>query len=182
MPPIENSVGEFVEKTINDNNIVIFSKTTCPFCVKAKELITSMTSQPIAYIQLDAIENGKDIQDYLASKTGQRTVPNIFLKGQHIGGFDSLSKLNSESRLAPLLSTAELSVSSEIRPKATETIEQFCINLIKDNKIMIFSKENCPFAAKVKELFTSINEKFASIELDKLGKLIDRRHHELQLA
>jgi len=47
---------------------------------------------------------------------------------------------------------------------------------------MIFSKENCPFAAKVKELFTSINEKFASIELDKLGKLIDRRHHELQLA
>ncbi len=170
MPPIENSLGEFVEKTIKDNNIVIFSKTTCPFCVKAKELIKSMTSQPIAYIQLDTLENGKDIQDYLASKTGQKTVPNIFLKGQHIGGFDNLSKLNSENRLAPLLSSSEVSASSDLRPKSNETIEQFCNNLIRENKVMIFSKENCPFAAKVKELFTSINEKYVSIELDKMGK------------
>ena len=109
----------------------------------------------------------------MASKTAQKTVPNIFLKGQHIGGYDSLVKLNNENRLAAILSenVELLSVLLDLRPKASETIEQFCNNLIKDNRVMIFSKDNCPFAAKVKELFNSINETFIAIELDKMGKI-----------
>ena len=106
----------------------------------------------------------------MVSKTGQSTVPNIFLNSEHIGGFDNLSKLNSEGRLKSLLSDSKAAASSGIRPKASETIEEFVNKLIKDNKVMIFSKETCPFCVKIKELFSSINQKFVAIELDNMGE------------
>ena len=42
------------------------------------------------YWQTDMIANGAAIQDYLQQKTGQRTVPNIFINQKHIGGCDDL--------------------------------------------------------------------------------------------
>ena len=109
------------------------------------------------------------MQDYLQSKTGQRTVPNIFINGQHVGGFDNLSKLQTEGRLTKLVSDVDTSSSVDLKPKPSESIEQFCKNLINNNKVMIFSKETCPFCTKIKELFTSLNQKFTAIELDKMG-------------
>lgn len=53
--PIEGSVGAQVEATIKDNRIVIFSKTTCPWCVKAKDLIASLSSVDIHTVQLDVV-------------------------------------------------------------------------------------------------------------------------------
>lgn len=44
-----------MEATIKDNRIVIFSKTTCPWCVKAKELIASLSSVDIHTVQLDVV-------------------------------------------------------------------------------------------------------------------------------
>lgn len=49
------------------------------------------------------MDNGSEIQNYLADKTGQRTVPNIFIKGQHIGGSDDLTKANSSGKVKTLI-------------------------------------------------------------------------------
>jgi glutaredoxin 3 len=54
-------------------------------------------------IELDEESEGSDIQAYLADKTGQRTVPNIFINGEHIGGSDDLAKLNSSGQLKKLV-------------------------------------------------------------------------------
>ena len=55
MPPIENAVGETVERHIKENKIVVFSKTTCPFCVRAKDLLGNYTSIPLDVVQLDTV-------------------------------------------------------------------------------------------------------------------------------
>ena len=55
MPPIESSIGDSVEKLIKENKIVVFSKTTCPFCVKAKELLAGITDKTINAVQLDVV-------------------------------------------------------------------------------------------------------------------------------
>lgn len=49
------------------------------------------------------IEHGAEIQDYLHEKTGQRTVPNIFVAQQHVGGSDDLQKAKDSGKLQTLL-------------------------------------------------------------------------------
>lgn len=44
-----------------------------------------------------------DYQQYLLEKTGQRTVPNVFIRKQHIGGSDKLHQLDAQGELDKLL-------------------------------------------------------------------------------
>lgn len=107
------SVANLVEKLIADNlcvvnssfqqlNYQVFSKSYCPFCIKAKKLLDSIAPGYKA-IELDEDSNGSEIQSYLAQKTGQRTVPNIFIRQQHIGGCDDLHSKHSQGKIVSLL-------------------------------------------------------------------------------
>lgn len=49
------------------------------------------------------LENGDAIQAALAEKTGQKTVPNVFAKGNHIGGADDVMAAQKEARLWPMI-------------------------------------------------------------------------------
>lgn len=55
---------------------------------------------------LDYVEDGSEIQAALAEWTGQRTVPNVFIGGKHIGGCDTTTALHGEGKLVPLLTEA----------------------------------------------------------------------------
>eukprot|EP00842_Homolaphlyctis_polyrhiza_P001215 jgi/Hompol1/2094/HPOL_003560-RA len=84
-----SSVKSLVESTIAETPNVVYSKSYCPWCTKAKAILTSKGIE-YTVIELDKIEEGADIQAYLLEKTKQRTVPNIFIHQQHIGGHDDL--------------------------------------------------------------------------------------------
>jgi glutaredoxin 3 len=60
--------------------------------------------QDIGIVELDEMSEGQDIQDYLTEKTGQRTVPQIFISGRHIGGNSDLQQLQSSGELQKLIS------------------------------------------------------------------------------
>jgi glutaredoxin len=49
--------------------------------------------------ELDKSDDGTSIQDELAKMTGQKTVPNIFINGKHVGGCDDVHKLHSQGQL-----------------------------------------------------------------------------------
>ncbi|KAG8912535.1 glutaredoxin [Tulasnella sp. 408] len=95
------AVKEIVEDAIANHKVVIFSKTYCPYSRKAKELIKTfnLPEGDVEIIELDIRADGSDIQDYLQEKTGQRTVPNIFIKQEHIGGSSDLIDLNAAGKL-----------------------------------------------------------------------------------
>ena len=57
-------------------------------------------------VELDQRADGVELQKTLADMTGQRTVPNVFIKGVHVGGNDDTHKAHSDGRLARLLSGA----------------------------------------------------------------------------
>ncbi|KAF8926718.1 glutaredoxin [Dissophora ornata] len=91
-----------IDNIIASNAVVVFSKTHCPYCTKAKNLLVQKGVK--AYIvELDTVENGAAIQAYLLELTGQRTVPNIFIGQKHIGGCDALYALESSDKLDDLL-------------------------------------------------------------------------------
>ncbi|KAJ7771217.1 thioredoxin-like protein [Mycena olivaceomarginata] len=83
------AVKDIVETAINENRIMIFSKSSCPYCKRAKALFAAQfpEEKPVVF-ELNEREDGPAIQSYLAEKTGQRTVPNIFINKHHVGGND----------------------------------------------------------------------------------------------
>ena len=91
---------EKVQALIKNKPIFIASKSYCPYCTKTKNTVASITKE--AYIlELDNEEDGAEIQDALFEITGQRTVPNIFIGGEHIGGNSDLQALQSQDKLEP---------------------------------------------------------------------------------
>ncbi|KAI0673579.1 glutaredoxin [Trametes maxima] len=99
------AVKDLVESTISDNKIAIFSKSYCPYCRRAKTLLQSKYPDVQTKIyELDEIEDGSEIQNYLYEKTGQRTVPNIFINQKHVGGCDDVVGLDNSGKLASLVS------------------------------------------------------------------------------
>lgn len=79
--------------------IVIYTKTICPYCVMAKALLDK---KGLAYTTKDA-EDPKIFEEMMEKSEGRRTVPQIFINGQGIGGFDDLRALNQSGELDKLL-------------------------------------------------------------------------------
>ncbi|KAJ1412167.1 Thioredoxin-like superfamily [Sesbania bispinosa] len=93
------------KEIVSSNPVVVFSKTYCPFCVQVKQLFGNLGVTYKA-IELDTESDGSEIQAALAEWTGQRTVPNVFIGGNHIGGCDSTTALHNQEKLVPLLTSA----------------------------------------------------------------------------
>ncbi|KAG7806437.1 hypothetical protein KL921_004834 [Ogataea angusta] len=81
--------------------VAIFSKSYCPYSKKLKDLLQTgydITPQPTV-VELDLHKHGKELQDYIASVSGRRTVPNLFVNGVSRGGSDEMSALHADNRL-----------------------------------------------------------------------------------
>ncbi|KAI5741643.1 hypothetical protein M8J76_015665 [Diaphorina citri] len=154
--------ASFINGEIATNQVMIFSKTTCPYCTKAKEKFKSI-NQSFKAIELDLLgDNGSKIQNALFEKSGQKTVPNIFINGKHIGGCDATMKLFETGEISKILSST-METNDAFNPAS------FINGEIATNQVMIFSKTTCPYCTKAKEKFNSINQSFKAIELDLLG-------------
>uniref|UniRef100_A0A093VVV4 Glutaredoxin n=1 Tax=Talaromyces marneffei PM1 TaxID=1077442 RepID=A0A093VVV4_TALMA len=67
----------------------------CPYCKSTKSLLTSLGAQYYV-LELDQVDDGAAIQDALEEITSQRSVPNIFINKQHIGGNSDLQARKNE--------------------------------------------------------------------------------------
>ncbi|CAL9231017.1 unnamed protein product [Arabidopsis halleri] len=94
--------ADFVKKTISSHKIVIFSKSYCPYCRKAKSVFRELDQVPYV-VELDEREDGWSIQTALGEIVGRRTVPQVFIDGKHIGGSDDTVDANESGELAKLL-------------------------------------------------------------------------------
>lgn len=100
---LKMSATDFAKNEIDSNNVVIFSKSYCPHCTKTKELFGGLKVDGTVIHELDQMDNGADIQASLLDMTGQRTVPNVFIKGKHVGGNDACQAANASGKLKELL-------------------------------------------------------------------------------
>ncbi|MBF0424867.1 MAG: glutaredoxin 3 [Magnetococcales bacterium] len=83
--------------------VVIYSTTTCPYCVKAKKLLDK---KQVAYQEINLTLDPGRRDEMLKRANGRKTVPQIFIGNHHVGGCDDLYALESEGRLDPLLTGA----------------------------------------------------------------------------
>ncbi|KAK4521113.1 low-affinity Fe(2+) transport protein [Mucor velutinosus] len=100
------NVPDMINELITKNKVMVFSKSYCPYCLEAKDLLRELN---IAYkaIELDQDPLGYVIQQTLADMTGQWTVPNIFINATSIGGYDDLDALHIKGTLQEMVAAAE---------------------------------------------------------------------------
>jgi glutaredoxin 3 len=80
--------------------IVIYTKSTCPYCHSAKSLLRRKGAE----FQEISVDGDRAGQAAMAAKSGGRsTVPQIFIGETHVGGCDDLYALEETGRLDPLL-------------------------------------------------------------------------------
>ncbi len=75
--------------------IILYTKSYCPYCVLAKDLLTSLGAE---YEEID-ITSSPDIIGELVKKSGMRTVPQIYLWDECLGGYDSIRALHDRWEL-----------------------------------------------------------------------------------
>jgi glutaredoxin 3 len=79
--------------------VKIFTTPWCPYCVRAKRLLDM---KGVSYQEID-VEGDDEARIRLAEQTGRRTVPQIFIGEQHVGGSDDLHALEAQGKLDALL-------------------------------------------------------------------------------
>jgi glutaredoxin 3 len=80
--------------------VKIYTTPICPYCVRAKRLLEK---KGVRYEEIDVSGDDQARID-LAQRTGRRTVPQIFIGDEHVGGSDELYALEQEGKLDALLS------------------------------------------------------------------------------
>ncbi|KAL7624883.1 Glutaredoxin [Parahypoxylon ruwenzoriense] len=92
------------QSIIDENAVAVFSKTYCPYCTASKRLLNSLGAK-YKLVELDEVSDGPAIQAALFEISGQRTVPNIWIGKEHIGGNSDLQARAGE--LKGLLTAAD---------------------------------------------------------------------------
>lgn len=82
--------------------VVMYTTAICPYCVAAKNFLKQ---RGVAWrevrVDLDPAE-----RDAMVARAKRTSVPQIFINGQHVGGFDDMVALDRAGGLAPLLESA----------------------------------------------------------------------------
>ena len=78
----------------------MYSTGVCPFCQMAERLLRSKGVSAIDKIRVD-LEPERRVE--MMEKTGRRAVPQIYIGGTHVGGYDDLAALDRAGRLDELL-------------------------------------------------------------------------------
>lgn len=81
------------------NKIIVYSTSICPYCTLAKNLLER---KGLNYTEID-VSNPQDRLALVEKTGGLKTVPQIFINGIHVGGYDNLSSLDKSGELEALL-------------------------------------------------------------------------------
>ncbi len=82
--------------------VVMYSTSWCGYCARARELLTA---KGVSFAEID-VDEVAGSREEMQQRTGRRTVPQIFIGEQHVGGYDDLHALDQRGELDRLLATA----------------------------------------------------------------------------
>lgn len=84
--------------------VEIYTWSSCPFCIRAKQLLKGKDVDFTEY----AIDGDEEARDAMVARgsDGKRSVPQIFINDQHVGGCDALFALDASQKLDELLAVS----------------------------------------------------------------------------
>jgi glutaredoxin 3 len=82
------------------SRIVLYTSPFCGFCHAAKRLLARKGQ---SFVEIDVIDDEEKRAEMISRAFGLRTVPQIFIDGRHIGGYEEIAALEREGKLDALL-------------------------------------------------------------------------------
>lgn len=82
------------------SGVTMYCTAVCPYCQMAERLLRAKGVAEIDKVRID-LEPARRLE--MMEKTGRRTVPQIYIGEQHVGGYDDLAALDAAGGLDPLL-------------------------------------------------------------------------------
>lgn len=82
------------------NTVTMYSTGTCPYCIRAEQLLQRKGVTALVKIRID--QNPAEMENMIA-RTGRRTVPQIYIGDTHVGGYDDMAALDTAGKLDSLL-------------------------------------------------------------------------------
>ena len=82
------------------SSVKMYTTAVCPYCIRAKQILKARGVEQIEEIRVDADPAARA---HMMEITGRRTVPQIFIGGQHVGGCDDIHALEAAGKLDPML-------------------------------------------------------------------------------
>jgi glutaredoxin 3 len=108
------AVRKRLDSLIKDNSVLMLSFTTCPFCIKAKSILSEYPNLKYTLVELDQDPQGKAIRAELSQVIERTSVPAIWISQNYIGGCNDggpdnggLNALHQSKRLEGLLKQAK---------------------------------------------------------------------------
>ncbi|KAL5005414.1 hypothetical protein ScPMuIL_018870 [Solemya velum] len=94
------SARELINSEIEARKVMIFSKTWCPYCKKAKRVFAKYVGNVLPdddykVMEIEGLSDFRTMQDILEEMTGSRTVPRVFIDGKCIGGGNETEDLDT---------------------------------------------------------------------------------------
>lgn len=80
--------------------VLMYSTAVCPYCIRAEQLLLRKGVTEIEKVRVDL---QPELRSAMVEKTGRRTVPQIYIGDEHVGGYDDLAALDRAGKLEPLL-------------------------------------------------------------------------------
>ena len=81
-------------------SVTMYSTQVCPYCVMAEKFLLN---KGVANLEKILIDRDPAQRDLMMTRTGRRTVPQIYIGETHVGGYDELVALDRSGKLDPLL-------------------------------------------------------------------------------
>src|SRR5580698_366683 len=85
------------------NKVIMYSTQVCPYCQMAERLLKQ---RGVEHVEKVLIDKDPTRREEMMTRTGRRTVPQVFIGDTHVGGYDDLSALDRKGGLTPLLEVA----------------------------------------------------------------------------
>jgi glutaredoxin 3 len=82
--------------------VIVYSQPFCGYCSAAKRLLEGKGA---AFTEIDVMAEAGRRSEMIERSGGRRTVPQIFIDGRHVGGYDDLSALDRSGELDRLLAS-----------------------------------------------------------------------------
>lgn len=82
--------------------VTMYSTRFCPYCVRARMLLDS---KHVEYTDI-SVDSNPELRREMMQRSGRRTVPQIWVGEQHVGGYDDLARLERQGSLDQLLQQA----------------------------------------------------------------------------
>ncbi|HVA35246.1 MAG TPA: glutaredoxin 3 [Stellaceae bacterium] len=80
--------------------VELYTTMFCPYCSRARSLLQK---KGVSFDDIDVMMDDDKRAEMIERAGGRRTVPQVFIDGQHIGGSDELAALDRDGKLDPLL-------------------------------------------------------------------------------